>query len=107
MSAYGLAAFGFWSGGKPPGSGEANSRGRGRRDARRRTKASSGEIAILGCLLFFILVLVGHLGQIERVGADHLEIAATLGARYDFAFIDLVLFNVEIGFAFRAQRHTT
>src|SRR5258706_2850309 len=107
MSACGSAAFVLRSEANAPGSAKANSRASARRDARRRTKASSGEIAILGCLLFFILVLVGHLGQVERVGADHLEIAATLGARYDFAFIDLVLFNVEIGFAFRAQRHTT
>jgi hypothetical protein len=57
--------------------------------------------------LFFVLFDVAsfHGLQLKRTGGDDFKVGATLGARDHFAFVDAVLVDIQIGFAFGAQNH--
>jgi hypothetical protein len=62
-------------------------------------------VEILGVLFVFNLDLVADLGQFQRLNADHFEVASALGARKDFAFIEIIFFNIQIALALWAQNH--
>src|SRR5712672_1333071 len=65
-------------------------------DALESSSRDSGGVFVL----FFI-----HRLEFDGIGGDHLEIAATLRAGDDLAFINLVFLNVQISLAFRTVHH--
>jgi hypothetical protein len=62
-------------------------------------------VEILGVLWVFDFDLLADLGQFQRFNANHFEVAAALGARKDFAFIEFIFFNIQIALALWAQNH--
>jgi hypothetical protein len=91
----------------------------GRRVTIRRTKTAEDRLtktcarnlgvvtvfALFG-LVFFLFDVASFYGfQFERTGGDDFKVGAALGARDHFAFVDAVLVDIQIGFAFGAQNH--
>jgi hypothetical protein len=66
-----------------------------------------GVVTVFAFLLFFFLFDIAffHGFEFEWVGGHDLKIDATLGARNDFALVDIVFFKIEFGIAFRAKHH--
>src|SRR6185312_15382569 len=58
-------------------------------------------------VLVFVLILVQlvHRIQLKRVLGDHFKIRAALWTGNNFAFIEFFLIQIEVGIAFRANRH--
>jgi hypothetical protein len=96
---------------RTPGTAQAASLGSSAAEADgslRRLRLEIGflvEILILGVLFVFDFDLLADLGQFQRLNADHFEVAAALGARKDFSFIELIFFNIQIALALWAQNH--
>jgi hypothetical protein len=57
-------------------------------------------------LVFVLFDVASFYGlQFERTGGDDFKVGTALGARDHFAFVDAVLVDIQIGFAFGAQNH--
>src|SRR5262249_34710331 len=72
--------------------------------SRRRARARLLFVLILISLFFFILV-IGDTAELERIGAYHLELAATLRAGDRLTFIDLIFFEFNSCVTFRTVDH--
>ena len=66
---------------------------------------SSSEVAVFSFCVIPSQIVVGDGVKFEWAGRDNFEIASTLRAGDDFAFIDFVFFNIKIGFAFWTEHH--
>jgi hypothetical protein len=67
-----------------------------------------GEVTVFAFLHFFFVffdVSFFYGFQFKRTGSNDFKVGAALGARDDFALVDIFLFNVQIGFAFGTQNH--
>ena len=56
-------------------------------------------LVFLVLVVFFVVLVVFHLVQFKRICGNNFEVGAALQAGDDFAFVEFVFFNVEIGFA--------
>src|SRR5581483_9937747 len=67
-----------------------------------------GVVTVFGFLFLLFVVLkffFFHWLQLQRINRDYLEFGSTLRARYHFAFIDLVFFDVQVAFTLRTRNH--
>jgi len=65
-----------------------------------------GEVTVFGFLrLFLVDLFLSYWLQFDGIYRDYFEIATALRAGDDFSLIDVVLFDIEIGLAFRTINH--